>query len=80
MYEYMLTTEDNPYNPFEDFDNWYRFDMDKGYDCCGYLARIAKVEDWFSDEERSKEYERAIKEIIKYDVLNVGYKMVSKAV
>ena len=77
MVEYTLTTVDNPYDPFEDFDNWYRFDMDKGYNSCAYLDRIAMTSDALSDAENSEEIGRAIDEIIKYDFRNL-YKKVSK--
>ncbi len=77
MVEYALTTVDNPYDPFEDFDNWYRFDMDKGYNSCAYLDRIAMTSDALSDAENSEEIGRAIDEIIKYDFRNL-YKKVSK--
>lgn len=77
MVEYALTTVDNPYDPFEDFDNWYRFDMDKGYNSCAYLDRIAMTSDSLSDAENSEEIGRAIDEIIKYDFRNL-YKKISK--
>jgi hypothetical protein len=32
-----LTTVDNPYNPFLQWDDWYAFDMMKGYDTCGLI-------------------------------------------
>ena len=64
MKECMLSTVDNPYNPFEDYDSWFRFDMDKGYGSCSYLARIARTSDQLTDEENNKEIERAIDEII----------------
>lgn len=35
----MLTTTDNPYNPFDDFDSWYAYDQAKGHCTCEYLAR-----------------------------------------
>lgn len=70
-----LTTVDNPFNPFMQFDQWYRFDSDKGYNSSQYLDRIARTSDQLSEAENDAEIERAIDEIIKYDVLNV-YKKV----
>lgn len=74
-----LTTFDNPYDPFDQFDQWFMYDTDKGYNSCGYLDRIARTSDQLSDEENDKEIERAIDEIIKYDILNI-YKKVKKNV
>ena len=71
-----LTTFDNPYDPFEQFDSWYMFDMDKGYCSCSYLDRIAKTSSQLSEEENDAEIERAIDEIIKYDFRNI-YKKVT---
>lgn len=71
----MLTTKDNPYNPFDNFDSWYRFDMDKGYSSCSYLDRIARTSDQLTDEENAEEIERAIDEIIKYDFQNIYRKV-----
>ena len=72
----MLTTFDNPYDPVEDFDNWYKFDMDKGYCSCSYLARIARTSDQLSEKENDREIERAIDEIIKYDFKNIYKKLI----
>ena len=73
---FMLTTIDNPFNPFEDFDSWLQFDIEKGYYSCSYLARIAKTSDQLSDYENDLEIERAIDEIIELDFMNI-YKKVS---
>ncbi len=73
--ECMLSTIDNPYNPFENFDEWYRFDMDKGWNSCGRLARILQISDDMSDEEVDFETEKAIDTIIKNDFLNVFIKV-----
>lgn len=73
----MLTTVDNPYDPFEDFDSWLMFDKEKGYNSSERLARIAILTDEMSDVEFDEEIERAIDEIIKYDILDV-YKKVTK--
>lgn len=72
----MLTTMDNPYDPFEQFDEWYSFDMDHGYNSCSYLARIARTSGQLTDAENDREVERAIDEIIKYDFMNLYKKAV----
>ena len=77
MTEYMITTIDNPYNPFTEFDSWYMFDSDKGYNTCCYLDRIARTSNQLSDAENSKEIERAIDEIVYYDFMNI-YRKVSE--
>ena len=41
-YDCMLTTFDNPYDPFEQFTLWFLFDVETGYNTCSHLARIAK--------------------------------------
>ena len=70
-----LTTIDNPYDPFEEFDAWYAFDCNKGHHSCSLLDRIARTSSQFSDEENDNEIERAIDEIIKFDVLNIYRKV-----
>ena len=78
MSECRLTTFDNPYDPFKQFNSWFLFDVEKGYDSCGYLARIARTTDQMSDTENEEEIERAIDEIIQYDFMNI-YKKVRKS-
>lgn len=77
MKEYMITTFDNPYDPFTQFNHWFLFDTEKGYNTCAYLDRVAKVSEEFSDEENNLAIEQAIDEIIKYDFRNI-YKKVSR--
>lgn len=77
MRECRLTTFDNPYDPFEQFVPWFLFDIEKGYNTCSYLARIARTSDQFSEEENNQEIEKAIDEIIKHDFMNI-YKKVQK--
>lgn len=62
-----ITTVDNPFNPITDFEHWYLYDMEKGYNSSAYLARIAKTSSSLSDEENEKEIERAIDEIISHN-------------
>ena len=76
--ETMLTTFDNPFNPFEDFRSWFLYDIEKGYNTCSYLARIAEFTDDMTELERNAEVERAIDEIIKYDFMNMYKKIVKE--
>ena len=75
--EFMLTTIDNPFDPFEQFTSWFLFDVEKGYYSCSRLARIANLSDELSEKEVDEEIERAIDEIIKYDFMNI-YKKVKR--
>lgn len=40
---YALSTVDNPYNPFDEFDKWLQYDISRGYNCCGILADITST-------------------------------------
>ena len=37
--EFMLTTIDNPFDPFKQFTSWFLYDVEKGYNTCSYLER-----------------------------------------
>lgn len=78
MREVRLTTIDNPYDVFEEFNQWFLFDIEKGYNSCGYLDRIAKTTDEMTEQEENAEIERAIDEIIKYDFMNIYKKVVKE--
>lgn len=67
----MLTTIDNPFDPFEQFTSWFLFDIEKGYNTCGKLMRIAKVSDDMSQEEYNSAIDEAIDTIIKNDFLDI---------
>ena len=77
--EVMLTTFDNPFDPFDEFLDWFMFDIEKGYYTCSRLARIARHDDGFSTIEDKRETERAINEIIDNDFLNI-YKKVTREI
>ena len=80
MVEYRLTTIDNPFDPFTEFDQWILFDKEKGYDSSEYLARIVpEIPEDFSEEEKNEAISDAIDLILERDVLNL-YKKVSRTV
>ena len=55
--ETMLTTFDNPFDPFDNFDEGFRFDCEQGYYTCNRLARIARSSEDFSTKEDKEETE-----------------------
>lgn len=75
--EYMLTTIDNPYNPFEQFTLWYLFDKEKGYNTCERLARLANITSDMSQKEIDEETNRAMDKLIEIDFLNI-FKRISR--
>jgi len=61
---HMLTTIDNPFNPFTEFDEWRVFDETHHYNTLEMLARIAKTSYELSDADQDQAVEDAIDEII----------------
>ena len=43
MREYWVTTTDNPYDPFTQWDDWYKYDTQHGYNLAAYVARDKEV-------------------------------------
>lgn len=68
MAEYMLSTIDNPYSPFTEFDKWYKFDVLHGYNSCSLLARISFTSDELPENLNQLELERAINEIVEVNI------------
>ena len=75
--EYMLTTNDNPYDPFEQFPQWLLFDKEKGYDSCERLMRLANLNPEMSQKEIDDEVDRAMNKLIELDFTNT-YKRVKR--
>ena len=66
--ETMLTTVDNPFNPFTHFEAWYSFDLSAGYHTTNLLARIIVTSDELSDADQDLAYDLAVSEILKENV------------
>lgn len=66
--DYMLTTVDNPYNPFTHYDEWYAYDEAAGYHSTSFLARVALTSEELSDADQQIAIEDAIDEIVRINV------------
>lgn len=75
--ESMLTTIDNPYDPFTQWREWYAYDTQAGYNTSAFLARVVRSSDDLSDADQSRAIEMAIDEIVQENVLGL-YKKVTK--
>lgn len=69
MKETWITTFDNPFSPFLQWDLWYNYDTKKGYNTCQYIDRIAKTSLSQSEAEFDRAIEQAIDEILLYNPL-----------
>ena len=74
---YYLSTVDNPYDPCDEFDQWFAFDTEKGYNTCGLLERVANTSDDLSDEDNRIEINAAVDKIVLNDPTGT-YKRVVK--
>jgi len=68
MIEYMLSTIDNPYNPFTNFDDWFAYDERQGYHTLAYLARVTYQSNELSETDQNVEYNRAIEEVVQLNI------------
>lgn len=73
--EYMLTTVDNPFNPFTMFDEWYEYDCRMGYNSAAFLDRVAMVSDELSEPDQVLIIQKAIDEIVTENVSGMWRKV-----
>lgn len=50
--EMFITTYDNPFDPFTDFNQWNSYDIQLGYNTCALIDRVYQA---FSDSNNSNE-------------------------
>lgn len=78
-----ITTVDNPWNPFTNWDEWYRYDIGQGYNTCQRLDRLAPTSDVLPDSINQETIMEAMTQMVKdgaYDKNGnfVEYKLITK--
>lgn len=73
-----ITTIDNPFDPIDDFDNWFLFDVEKGYYSCNKIARLIEEFDGMTQVEEDQQLEKAIDRLIQIDPLDIYKKVVKE--
>lgn len=65
----MITTTDNKFNPFTQYERWAAYDEKEcGYNSASYLARIAAISPALSPKEMDQAIEDACDEIVAMDL------------
>ena len=65
--ETWVTTVDNPFDPFKDFDNWKRFDEDHGYHTTSLICRFLKDSSDYDEETYRQCLEDAVDEVVRFN-------------
>jgi hypothetical protein len=73
--EYMLTTVDNPFDPWAEWEEWLAFDARHGYHSPGLLARIVITSDDLSDADQALAIQEGIEEIVRENVSGMHKKV-----
>lgn len=70
-----VTTMDNPYDYFTQFDEWYAFDISHGYDVIGqpyntlnYVARVANTDPDMSERDYEEAVNDAVDQIVRLNL------------
>lgn len=76
MTDVVLTTVDNPYDPFTQEDAWLAYDLSKGYNTNAYLNRMVEQENY--DDPTVEQISKVIDKIILIDPANFYKKAIKK--
>lgn len=74
----MLTTVDNPFDPFTQFDEWYAWDEASGYHTTAFLARVVITSDELSEYDQRLAYEQGVDEIIRENISGMHQRVYEK--
>ena len=59
----ILSTPDNPYDPFKNFELWYAYDEEHGHHTCSYVERLTNSSDVLSDAQLQVAVNEAVRKI-----------------
>lgn len=70
MEKYLLTTEDNPYDPITQWKEWLLYDVNNGYCTCERIARLANTSSILPEEVNWVETEAAMQKLLETGAVN----------
>lgn len=74
----MLTTVDNPFSPFTQYNEWCQWDESAGYNSNALLARVVRMSDELSESDQDLAIKQGIEEIVSVNASGV-HRMVSSS-
>lgn len=78
MDDCVLTTIDNPWNPFTHPREWLAFDTAHGYNTNRWVAFFSRDSSRFDDEFRDKEIEYAMNKVLEINPFGLHMKVYKK--
>lgn len=71
---FLVTTIDNPFDPFTQPDEWYNFDTTYGYNTYSTLVRLANFDSDMTEEEENEAYEFAMNKLLRIHPMYIKVK------
>ena len=68
MVQYMLTTTDNPFDPFTQFKEWNTWDQAHHYNTLSLQARVTHMSEDMSDADQDLALVQGIDEVVRENV------------
>ena len=76
--ETWVTTLDNPFDPFAEFEAWQRFDEDHGYHTTSLICRYLNASPEFGDDVYNEALEEAVDKVVHYNFYGNYRKVVNE--
>lgn len=77
MDDCMVTTMDNPWNPFTHYHEWLSYDMEKGYNTGEWIHILTRTSNDLLPEEVDEQIDAGIARLLEIDPYGIHVKLYS---
>ena len=67
----LITTIDNPFSPYTQWDEWYAYDEQRGYCTCGLVAMFVETTNELGEQHETLNVYDAYRRIKNVDLMNL---------
>lgn len=75
MRDFAITTLDNMYNPFTQYERWSEYDREKQYNTEQWLAFFARSSPYLEEDELQEEEEHAARRLLEVNPFGIHVKV-----